>query len=63
LPISGRSASGIAPLCSMVRYEMQRRASSSYGAVIARVGQMSMQRLQLPQCSGCGASTGSGRSV
>ena len=30
---------------------MQRRASSSYGATIARVGQTSMQALQVPQCA------------
>ena len=29
LPISGRSSSGMLPACSIVRYEMQRRASSS----------------------------------
>jgi hypothetical protein len=30
---------------------MQRRASSRYGPRIAWVGQISMQRLQLPQCA------------
>jgi hypothetical protein len=42
---------------------MQRRASSSYGATIARVGQISMQAVQLPQCVLTGSSAGSGRSV
>ena len=42
---------------------MQRRASRRYGAVIARVGQTSMQRVQLPQCALAGGSTGSGRST
>jgi hypothetical protein len=63
LPIAGRSASGISPWCSIVRYEMQRRASSWYGAVIAPVGQAGMQALQLPQRSFAGVSTGNGRSV
>ena len=37
-PISARSGSGMLPASSIVRYEMQRRASSSYGATIAPVG-------------------------
>ena len=40
----------------MVRYEMQRRASSRYGAGNARVGQISMQARQVPQRSPSGAS-------
>ena len=48
---------------SMVRYEMQRRASSSKGATMACVGQAGMQAVQLPQCAVAGSSTGSGRSV
>ena len=35
---------------------MQRRASSSYGATIAPVGQASMHAVQLPQCAVTGAS-------
>ena len=35
---------------------MQRRASSRYGAVIACVGQTSMQRVQVPQCAVAGGS-------
>ena len=35
---AARSASGMLPASSIVRYEMQRRASSSYGATIAPVG-------------------------
>ena len=38
---------------------MQRRASSRYGATMARVGQTSMQAVQLPQC----ALTGGGRAA
>ena len=40
---------GMAPLCSIVRYEMQRRASSSRGATIAPVGHTVMHALQRPQ--------------
>ena len=36
------ASSGMLPVSSIVRYEMQRRASSSYGATIAPVGQASM---------------------
>jgi len=42
---------------------MQRRASSRPGATMARVGQMSRQALQVPQCASAGAVTGSGRST
>ena len=35
----------------------------SLSATMACVGQMSMQRVQVPQCSVAGSSTGSGRSV
>ncbi len=38
-----------APLSSMVRYEMHRRASSTRGATNAWVGHASRQRVQLPQ--------------
>ncbi len=51
------------PGSSIVRYEMQRRASSSYGATIAPVGQTSMHARQVPQCAVCGGVAGSGRSV
>ena len=37
------------PLSSMVKYEMQRLASTSYGATIAFVGHTSMQLVQVPQ--------------
>ena len=42
---------------------MQRRASSRFGARIAWVGQISMQRVQVPQCAVAGGSIGSGRST
>ncbi len=42
---------------------MQRRASSWYGAVIARVGQISMQRAHVPHRSAIGSSAGKARSV
>ena len=42
---------GCCPASSIVRYEMQRRASSSYGATIAPVGQTSMQAVHVPQCA------------
>ncbi len=58
LPIAARKSRGIGPLCSMVRYEMQRRASSRYGAGKAAVGQMSRQARQEPQLSSTGASAG-----
>jgi hypothetical protein len=63
LPIGVRNSSGMLPLSSIVRYEMQRFASSRYGPRMAWVGQISMQRLQLPQCALAGGSIGSGRSV
>jgi hypothetical protein len=63
LPISGRNSGSMLPSCSIVRYEMQRRASSRFGAVIACVGQMSMQRVQVPQCAVAGGSTGNGMST
>jgi hypothetical protein len=50
LPINGRNASGMLLFSSMVRYEMQRRASSWYGPRIACVGQTSMHFVQVPQC-------------
>ena len=43
----------------MVRYEMQRRASSWYGAGNAAVGQTSRQAWQLPQWSASASSVGS----
>ena len=42
---------------------MHSRASSWYGATIAAVGQAPMQRVQVPQWSVAGRSTGNGRSV
>ena len=54
---------GIGPSCSIVRYEMQRRASRTCGATIACVGQTSMQRVQVPQWSDTGSSAGSARST
>ncbi|KAG1388155.1 hypothetical protein G6F58_013545 [Rhizopus delemar] len=63
LPISGRMSSGMAPSCSMVRYEMQRRASSRCGPMMAWVGQTSMQRVQVPQWAVAGVSIGSGISM
>ena len=46
---SGRSSRGIAPWCSIVRYEMQRRASSTYASTNAPVGHASRHARQLPQ--------------
>lgn len=63
LPINGRRSSGIDPLCSIVRYEMQRVASSRYGAGNAAVGQAVRQREQDPQRSACGVSGGISRVV
>ncbi|MNE96572.1 hypothetical protein D3C80_1947890 [compost metagenome] len=64
LPIFDRSSTGMGPRNSMVRYEMQRRASSTYGPTNAWVGQMSRQAWQRPQCSlVVASSTGSGRST
>ncbi len=58
--------SGIAERNSMVKYEMQSRASSSNWpsgeGTMAAVGQASMHRVQVPQRSGGGAS-GSSSSV
>ena len=56
---AGSSASGNGPRCSMVRYEMQRRASSRPGPSKARVGQASRQAVQVPQWSVSGSSGGS----
>lgn len=39
LPILARKSTGMAPACSMVRCEMQRRASSLQSATNASVGQ------------------------
>ena len=49
VPISGRSSSGIAPRCSMVRYAMHRRASITPGATIAPVGHAGMHARHVPQ--------------
>ncbi len=49
LPIGRRSGSGIGPLSSIVRYEMQRLASSSNGATIAPVGHASRHARHEPQ--------------
>jgi hypothetical protein len=51
------------PASSIVRYEMHRRASSSYGATIAPVGQAEMHAVQVPQCAVTGSVSGSGRSA
>ena len=45
----------------MVRYEMQRVASSTAGATIACVGHASRQSVQVPHRSRAGASGSSGR--
>ena len=51
-PPTDRARSGsISPLCSIVRYEIQRRASSTRGPMSAPVGQASIQRVQPPQGS------------
>jgi hypothetical protein len=63
LPIAARNSTGIGPACSIVRYEMQRRASSRYGATIARVGQTSRQAVQRPQWSAWAGVRGSGMST
>ena len=59
LPIPSRSSGAMCPLCSIVRYEMQRRLSRRYGAGKASVGHTSRQRRQEPQRSGSGSSAGS----
>ena len=46
---------GCCPSSSIVRYEMQRRASSSYGATIAPVGHAAMHAVHVPQCALTGA--------
>ena len=58
-PMAGRRSSGMEPRCSMVRYEMHRRASSVKGAGRAPVGQALRQRVQDPQrlCSGASGSS------
>ncbi len=56
-------AGSMSTRCSIVRYEMHRRASMVYGAGNASVGQASRQRVQLPQWSVIGGSGRSGRSV
>src|SRR5271157_4405627 len=58
LPMASRNSSGIFPRNSMVRYEMQRRASSTYGSTSAPVGQASRHCRQFPQRSAGGASAG-----
>src|SRR5260370_22390151 len=57
-PIGSRNSSGIVPRSSIVKYAMQRLASSTYGSTIACVGHASRQRRQVPQRSGGGGSTG-----
>src|SRR3954462_3255302 len=58
LPMALRNSLGIGPLLSMVKYEMQRRASSLYGAGKADVGQMSRQARHEPQLSAPALSRG-----
>src|SRR5487761_2772371 len=48
----GRSSIGMDPFSSMVRYEMQRRASSMPADANAPVGQATRQRVHLPQFIG-----------
>ncbi len=62
-PIPVASSPGISPRCSIVRYEMHRRASSWYGAVIAAVGHASMHRRQVPHRSTAGSSASSAKLV
>lgn len=50
---SGNSTSG---LVSIVQYEMQRRASTTYGSTIAFVGHASIQAVHVPQWSAIGSS-------
>ncbi len=47
--VAGRRFSGMASWLSMVRYEMQRRASSWRGPTMAWVGQTLMHATQRPQ--------------
>src|SRR6266436_148690 len=54
--MGSRNSDGIAPRNSIVRYEMQRRASSTYGSTRALVGHASMHRLQFPHKSAAGVS-------
>ncbi len=46
-------------LASIVRYEMQRVASSTRGSTSASVGQASMQRVHVPQRSNSNGASGS----
>src|ERR1044071_968066 len=48
-PMAWRNSIGIGPFISIVRYEMQRRASSRNGAVIAFVGHAAMHLEHDPQ--------------
>ena len=61
VPISGRSSRGIGPRCSIVRYEMQRRASSTNGPTNAPVGQASRQARHSPQRAAAAAPPRSAR--
>src|SRR5258708_28165374 len=54
--MGSRNSDGIAPRNSIVRYEMQRRASSMYGSTRALVGHASMHNVQFPHRSGAGVS-------
>ena len=56
-------AAGIGPLCSIVRYEMQRRASSLNGSGNASVGHTSWHARHDPQRSACGTSGANGSVV
>jgi hypothetical protein len=48
-PIGAWNSSAMAPRCSIVRYAMQRRASSAYGAGSAPVGHAVRHAVHVPQ--------------
>src|SRR6516165_5384989 len=56
--MASRNSSGIGARSSMVRYEIHRRASSTYGSTSASVGHASRHCRQFPHKSGGGVSAG-----
>ena len=62
-PINPRSSFGMDPLDSIVRNEMHRLLSNTYGAIIACVGHSTMQIWQIPQFFFKGWSSDNSRSV
>src|SRR5207253_850423 len=58
-PSNGRNSRGIGPRCSIVWNDRQRRLSSTYGPVMAPVGQAAPHRVQPPQLLRSGLSDSS----